>query len=99
MTSSRTAGLVTGAIVVIASLAGSGPSTLRAQQPATTRADTAPRITRLVAEPARIALKVGDSIPFKVTAYDARGNVIQDAPVRVGGPRRVLFFGDGYVKA
>jgi hypothetical protein len=44
-------------------------------------------------------MQAGDSMPFKVIAYDAKGNVIPDAPVRVGGPRRTLYFGDGQVKA
>ena len=55
-------------------------------------------VTRLVAEPARVNLKVGDSTEFKVTAYDAQGQVIPDAAVRVGGPRMAVFFGDGFVK-
>ena len=56
-------------------------------------------VTRLVAEPARLTMQAGDSIPFKLTAYDAQGNVVPNPPVRVGGPRRVIQFGDGFVRA
>ena len=56
-------------------------------------------VARLVAEPAKITLQAGDSIPFKVTAYDAQGKVIPDAPIRVGGPRRSIMFTDGRAKA
>jgi hypothetical protein len=43
-----------------------------------------PAVARLVAEPSRINLKVGDSVAFKVTAYDAKGAVLKDAAVRIG---------------
>jgi hypothetical protein len=57
-----------------------------------------PQPARLVAEPAQISLKAGDSVAFKVTAYDAQGNVIPDAAVRVGGPRMSVAFSDGWAK-
>jgi hypothetical protein len=56
-------------------------------------------VARLVAEPARLTLKAGQSVPFKVTAYDAQGNVIPDASVRLSAPRMALSFGDGKVLA
>ncbi|MGH7713115.1 MAG: Ig-like domain-containing protein [Gemmatimonadaceae bacterium] len=65
-------------------------SSLAAQQPV---------VARLVAEPARLTLKAGQSAAFKVTAYDAQGNVIRDAQVRVSAPRMALSFGDGQVTA
>ena len=68
---------------------------LRAQNPQ----PTPPAIARLVAEPARITMKAGQSIPFKVTAYDAQGNEIPNAMVRVTGPRMAVRFGDGEVRA
>lgn len=46
-----------------------------------------------------MTMQAGDSLPFKVTAYDAQGKVIPDAPVRVGGPRMAVSFSDGQVKA
>src|SRR5215212_2294498 len=58
-----------------------------------------PSVARLVAEPARLVLQAGDSVPFKVTAYDAEGKVVPDAVVRVGGQRRALLFADGQAKA
>jgi hypothetical protein len=57
-----------------------------------------PAVARLVAEPSRVNLRVGDSVAFKVTAYDAQGNVIPNASVRVGGPRMSVYFGDGIVR-
>src|SRR5262245_393937 len=56
-------------------------------------------VARLVAEPNRVNLRVGDSLTFKVTAYDASGNVLPNASVRVGGPRMAVYFGDGVVRA
>ncbi|MEW5915158.1 MAG: Ig-like domain-containing protein [Gemmatimonadota bacterium] len=58
-----------------------------------------PVVAKLVAEPARLTLKAGQSAPFKVTAYDAQGNVIRDAQIRLSGPRMALSFGDGQVTA
>jgi len=66
---------------------------LAAQRPA-----PAP-VAKLVAEPARVTLRAGEAQPFKVTAYDARGNVIADAAVRVGGPRQSVAFTGGQVRA
>ena len=59
----------------------------------------APAVARLVAEPARITMKAGQSIPFKVTAYDAQGNEIPNANVRVTGPRMAVRFAEGEVRA
>ena len=57
-----------------------------------------PAVARLVAEPAAIAIQVGDSLPFRVIAYDSAGKVLPscDRPGR-RAPRRAVFFGDGYV--
>ncbi|MGH7693545.1 MAG: hypothetical protein ACRENH_01115, partial [Gemmatimonadaceae bacterium] len=57
------------------------------------------QVAKLVAEPARLTLKAGQSLPLKVTAYDAQGNVISDAQVRLSAPRMALSFGDGKVTA
>jgi hypothetical protein len=84
--------LVTGALLLAA-------APLAAQQPAApaarTEADAARAVTRLVAEPASVAIEAGQTVPLKVTAYDAEGRVVADAPVRVAGPRgAVLVMGD-----
>src|SRR5688572_30306761 len=68
--------------------------TLRAQQ----ATEPEPLVARLVAEPTRVNLKVGDSVAFKVTAYDSSGKVLPNAAVRVGGPRMAVYFGDGIVR-
>ena len=77
------------------------PLVVLALSGATLGAQAAPPrvVTRLVAEPAKITMQAGDSIPFKITAYDAQGNEIPDAPIRVGGARRAMMFSDGQVKA
>jgi hypothetical protein len=56
-------------------------------------------VTKLVAEPAKLTLRAGDSVAFKVRAYDAQGKEVTDAAVRASGPRLALLFGDGFVKA
>jgi hypothetical protein len=57
-----------------------------------------PVVARLVAEPASVTVQVGDSLPFRVIAYDSAGRVLTNATIRVGGPRRAVFFGDGFVR-
>ena len=60
----------------------------RAQQPA---AQTpAPRVVRIVAEPASLVLTAGQSIPFTIKAYDSTGAVIADPRLRMSGPRGVM---------
>ncbi len=56
-------------------------------------------VAKLVAEPATLSMQAGDSVPFKVIAYDAQGKVVLDAAIRVGGPRRAIMFGEGTAKA
>src|SRR5262245_57957570 len=65
---------------------------------ATSLAAQQPAVARIVAEPAQINVRAGDSVAFKVTAYDAQGKVITDAGVRVGGPRLGVAFSDGWAK-
>ncbi|MEW5916241.1 MAG: Ig-like domain-containing protein, partial [Gemmatimonadota bacterium] len=43
-------------------------------------------VTRVVAEPARITLKAGDSVVVKLTAYDAQGNVVANARYGINAP-------------
>ena len=56
-------------------------------------------VARLVADPARITIRAGESQPYTITAYDAQGRVLADAPVRVGGPRAAVAFSNGQVRA
>ena len=56
-------------------------------------------VVKLVAEPARVTMKAGESITLKVTAYDAQGKPIADAPLRVGGPRGAVQYADGKLRA
>ncbi len=81
-------GMALSGIVMLA-----GTPALRAQQP------TQPVVARLVAEPARVTMRAGQSVPVKVTAYDAQGKVIPDAQVFVFGPRLAVTYSDGSLKA
>lgn len=56
-------------------------------------------VAKLVAEPASVSLRAGESVALKVTAYDASGKVIPDALVRVNLPRTAGTFADGKVTA
>ena len=55
-------------------------------------------VTRLVAEPAELSLRVGETTPLSVTAYDATGAVV-NIPIRVSAPRRALRIRDGNIEA
>jgi hypothetical protein len=45
-------------------------------------------------------MKAGETIPLKITAYDAQGAVIPNAPLFVqGGPRQAVTWSDGKMKA
>ncbi len=57
-----------------------------------------PPVAKLVAEPARITVKAGETTPLKVTAYDAQGNAIPNARVFVNGPLMALTVGEGTIK-
>ena len=56
-------------------------------------------VVKLVAEPARVTMKAGESVALKVTAFDKDGKVVTDAPLRVGGPRGAVQYSDGRLKA
>ncbi len=44
-------------------------------------------VTRMVAEPASVTLQAGQTVPVKITAYDAQGLVVEDPPIRASGAR------------
>jgi hypothetical protein len=69
------------------------PATLGAQEQPAGRgeAEAARAVARLVAEPASLTLVAGQTATLKITAYDAQGNVVADAPVRISGERGALF--------
>src|SRR5687768_392906 len=60
--------------------------------------DTTP-VAPLVAERARVSLRVGDSVPLRLTAYDAAGRELPNAPVRVNAPRGTFSYANGFVRA
>lgn len=57
---------------------------LAAQQPSATP------IARLSAEPGTLTLEVGQSVPVKLTAFDAEGREITNPAVRVSAPRNAI---------
>ncbi|MCC6317810.1 MAG: Ig-like domain-containing protein [Gemmatimonadaceae bacterium] len=69
------------------------PVALAAQQA------TPPAVAKVVAEPARITMKAGQSVPLRITAYDAQGNPIPNAQLFVGGPRLSVSWSNGMLTA
>ena len=63
------------------------------------RAQYTAGVVKVVAEPARITMKAGESVALKVTAYDSAGKVVADAPLRVSGPREAVRYADGRLTA
>src|SRR5688572_25801838 len=90
----RSVGLVTSVAGLLTLFA---PPVTAAQQPQ--QQPSAVPVARLVAEPARITMRAGEELKFRVIAYDAQGNVIPNAPIRVTGPRMALAFEDTIVRA
>ncbi|HEX9582670.1 MAG TPA: Ig-like domain-containing protein [Gemmatimonadales bacterium] len=89
MNVTRLSRLVTTAAVVIT--AATAAEMLAAQQ------SDSPTIARLVARPASITVQAGQAVKLEVTAYDAAGRVIPNAPIRVSGPRMAVRVTDGQV--
>ncbi|MGH7569809.1 MAG: LVIVD repeat-containing protein [Gemmatimonadales bacterium] len=97
----HTSRIASATAIALAALAAPalGGAPFAAQEPAPAAAPPPRAVARLMAEPTSLTLKAGETVPLRVTAYDAQGTVIPDAPVRVGGPRRALVVADGQVKA
>jgi hypothetical protein len=58
-----------------------------------------PPVARLVATPARLTMTAGQTTQLVVTAFDAQGAEIAQAPVRVAGARRAVMVTGTEVKA
>ena len=56
-------------------------------------------VAKLVAEPTRVTVRMGESVDLKITAFDAAGKPIPDAVVRVNIPRRSGTYADGKLQA
>ncbi len=82
-------------LVTVAMLA-SAPA-LASQQQLGPVTDTA--IARLVVEPTSFAIKAGETAKIRVRAYDAKGNELRAARVRISGPRNAVAVSDSLVKA
>ncbi len=61
--------------------------------------DGATPVAKLVAEPASLTLRAGQTVPFKVRAYDAAGKEIPSPFVRVNAGTRAVRFSDSTVTA
>jgi plastocyanin len=88
--------VVTSAIVTI--VAAPPARAQQAAAPQRSEAEAARAVVRLVAEPAKVTVQAGQSVPFTVKALDAQGNVVADAPMRVGGPRGAVWVEDGELR-
>ncbi len=78
---------LTAAFAVTALLSAAPGAPLGAQNPA---APIPPVVARLSAEPASLSLEAGRTAEVRVSAWDAAGNAIVPAPVRLSGPRGTL---------
>jgi hypothetical protein len=87
--------LVTLAAAVVGILSAPWCATPAAAQ----QSDSARAVARIAVEPTSIVMKAGEMVPLKVTAYDAQGNEIPNARIRVSGPRTAFAIGGGQVKA
>lgn len=56
-------------------------------------------VARVVADPARVTMKAGQTVPLKITAFDAQGNVLPNVQVFVGGPRLAIAWTNGQLTA
>ncbi len=57
-----------------------------------------PKVARIVVEPTSISVEAGQTVPVKLTAYDAAGAVITNPSLRASAPRSALQLGPESVK-
>ncbi|MBM3750322.1 MAG: hypothetical protein FJW21_03950 [Acidimicrobiia bacterium] len=88
-----------GVFGALAALSIGSLTALHAQAQAGQAAQSAVAVAKLVAEPASVSLRAGESAALKVTAYDAAGRVIAGADIRVNLPRNAGTYADGRVTA
>jgi hypothetical protein len=56
-------------------------------------------IARIVAEPARVTIRAGQTLPLRITAYDAQGRAIAEPMMRVNAPRGTMRWAEGQLSA
>ncbi len=56
-------------------------------------------VARVVAEPATLTVRAGQTVPLTVTAYDASGAPVPNAVIRVNLPRRAAAWANGQLQA
>jgi hypothetical protein len=81
-------------ISVLTGLAAQAGAPVSAQIPQSSRV-----VARLTAEPSQLRMRVGDSVRITVKAFDAQGQEITDATIRVFGARRAVGYQEGMVRA
>jgi hypothetical protein len=86
--------LVTRALAVVAAITPALPLGAQ-QQAARGEVDAMRAVAKIVAEPASLTVVAGQSVPIKVVAVDAQGNVVADAPMRVSGARNAIWVEGG----
>jgi hypothetical protein len=94
----RTFGLVI-CLAALVFAAGRLDASAPIQAAQTAAAQPAVPVAKLVAEPATVSMRAGESVAVKITAYDAAGNVIPAATVRVNLPRTAGTYADGKITA
>jgi hypothetical protein len=71
---------------------------LLAAAPFAAQAQDTTAVARITVEPATIAMKTGELVPVKLTAYDAAGRVIANPALRVSADRSALQLSNDGVK-
>ncbi|MBC7897951.1 MAG: hypothetical protein H7066_21195 [Cytophagaceae bacterium] len=56
-------------------------------------------VTRIVVEPTRVTMQAGQTVPLKITAFDAQGKEIANPSIRASGPRGSIRIADGKLTA
>src|SRR5918999_2920367 len=85
--------LVTHALALVSVVPTTGDAQ---EQPAgRSEVEAARAVAKIVAEPASLTLVAGQTVPIKIYAVDAQGNVVADAPMRVGGARNAVWVEGG----
>lgn len=56
-------------------------------------------VARITADPARVTIRSGQTLPLKITAFDAQGREITDPQMRVNAPRGTMRWSEGQLMA
>ncbi len=56
-------------------------------------------VARIVVEPMKVTMQAGQTVPLKITAFDAQGKEIANPAIRASGPRGSIRIADGKLTA